>query len=61
MFKWYGLGAVDFKKHLKITALYKKNNQLMAECILTKNGAIKLISTTSFIEGLVLTYLHELM
>jgi phosphopantetheinyl transferase len=61
MFKWYGLGAVDFKKHLKITALYKKNNKLMAECILTKNCAIKLISTTSFIEGLVLTYVHELM
>jgi phosphopantetheinyl transferase len=61
MFKWYGLGAVDFKKHLKITALYKKNNQLIAECILIKNGTIKLISTTSFIEGLALTYVHELM
>ena len=61
MFKWYGLGAIDFKKHLKITSLRKKNNQLIAECVLSKNGEIKLISTTSFIEGLVLTYVHQIM
>jgi phosphopantetheinyl transferase len=59
MFKWYGAGEVDFKKHLKITSIYKRNNQFIADCIFSKNGAINLRSTTSFIDGFVLTYVYE--
>ena len=59
MFKWYGLGAVDFKKHLMITAAYKKNDSLIVDCVVNKSGETKLQATTGFIDGIVLTYVHE--
>lgn len=59
MFKWYGVGELDFKKHLIIKSFDKKNNHFYADCILAKNGETKLAATISLIEGHVLTFVHE--
>jgi phosphopantetheinyl transferase len=37
MFKWYGLGGVDFKEHLHINKIKVKSNEFVADCIFLKN------------------------
>lgn len=38
MFKWYGLGGIDFRKHLRIDQLQIKSNELAAKCSFLKDG-----------------------
>ena len=42
MFKWYGLGGIDFRKHLHIDQLKISTNELEANCSFLKNGNIPL-------------------
>lgn len=37
MFKWYGLGAVDFKKHLEVKKLLFDANEFKANCNFNKD------------------------
>jgi phosphopantetheinyl transferase len=36
MFKWQGIGEVDFKKHMQIEAINKTSNGFVADCIFCK-------------------------
>lgn len=42
MFKWYGLGGVDFKEHLHINKIEVNSNQFTADCTFIKNEMSKL-------------------
>ncbi len=38
MFKWHGLGGIDFRKHLQIDDLQITSNELLANCSFLKDG-----------------------
>ncbi len=40
VFKWYGMGAVDFKKHIRIRSIDVKKNNLY--CSFLKEGEISI-------------------
>jgi phosphopantetheinyl transferase len=42
MFKWQGIGEVDFKKHMQIMAVNKSENRFIADCIFKKEKTIHL-------------------
>ena len=42
MFKWYGDGGVDFREHLHIKNISLRDNEFLAQCILTKNEPVQL-------------------
>jgi phosphopantetheinyl transferase len=42
MFKWYGIGEVDFKKHLQINVIHKTQNTFVADCTFYKEEIIYL-------------------
>jgi phosphopantetheinyl transferase len=42
MFKWQGIGEVDFKKHMQIMAINKFENGFIADCIFCKEMPIHL-------------------
>jgi phosphopantetheinyl transferase len=42
MFKWEGIGEVDFKKHMQIEAINKTINGFVADCIFNKEKEIHL-------------------
>lgn len=42
IFKWYGEGEVDFKKHIKIKSLKKNESGFYAKCIFAKEKDISL-------------------
>jgi phosphopantetheinyl transferase len=42
MFKWQGIGEVDFKKHMQITAINKYEHGFIADCIFKKEKIIHL-------------------
>ena len=42
MFKWYGIGEVDFKKHMQINSIHKVENTFIADCTFCKEKIILL-------------------
>ncbi|HPH83808.1 MAG TPA: 4'-phosphopantetheinyl transferase superfamily protein [Ferruginibacter sp.] len=42
MFKWFGDGGVDFRKHLLIESVICKGNEYLAQCVLNKKSPISL-------------------
>jgi phosphopantetheinyl transferase len=42
MFKWQGIGEVDFKKHMQIIAVHNANNGFVADCIFEKQERFEL-------------------
>lgn len=42
IFKWYGTGQLDFKKHMEIVGIQVQGIEFTAECILRKNDEIRL-------------------
>ncbi len=42
IFKWYGLGKVDFREHMHINNIAINSNEFMADCIFLKENAIQL-------------------
>jgi phosphopantetheinyl transferase len=42
MFKWQGIGEVDFKKHMQITAINKYEHGFIADCIFKKEKIVHL-------------------
>jgi phosphopantetheinyl transferase len=51
LFKWYGLGEVDFKKHLQINALQNIDNEIVAHCTFSKQEKIELVVKNITIQG----------
>ena len=56
IFKWYGLGQLDFKKHMVIQQLYKEEELFTANCTLNRSMPMKLDVFAKNIEGNVLAY-----
>jgi phosphopantetheinyl transferase len=51
MFKWQGIGEVDFKKHMQITAIRKFGHGFIADCIFSKEASIHLQVHNILVEG----------
>jgi phosphopantetheinyl transferase len=51
MFKWYGVGEVDFKKNMKIESIEKKRNGYKANCLFSKEIPIILHVQNINLEG----------
>ncbi len=51
IFKWYGLGQVDFKKHMQINVLENVNNEILAHCNFSKHEGIKLVVKNKILQG----------
>jgi len=56
MFKWYGLGLVDFRENLLIEALHQQDDVFIADCCIQKKGLVKIQCVTRFIGENILTY-----
>ncbi len=59
VFKWYGTGSVDFKKHIRIQSLTKLNDQYVLQVLFLKNEHTFLKVQTFFHEDLCITWLAE--
>ncbi len=57
MFKWYGAGGIDFKKHLHIESISQNDNQFVASCIFQKNEPVHLKVHGLFFNNNYLTWL----
>jgi phosphopantetheinyl transferase len=42
MFKWEGIGEIDFKKHMQIMTIHKSEHGFIADCVFKKEKAIHL-------------------
>ncbi len=42
LFKWQGIGEVDFKKHMQIKAVHKARNGFVADCVFEKQERFEL-------------------
>jgi phosphopantetheinyl transferase len=51
MFKWEGIGEIDFKKHMQIEAIHKTPNGFVADCIFKKETPIHLQVDNILVEG----------
>ena len=51
IYKWYGLGQVDFKKHININSLELQPNTILAQCSFLKNTKVDLQVKNINIEG----------
>ena len=51
MFKWYGLGEVDFKKHMQINTIHRIDNSFIANCSFSKEAIITLEVHNISIDG----------
>ena len=51
IYKWYGLGQVDFKKHININSLELQPNTILAQCSFLKNAKVDLQVHNLNIEG----------
>ncbi len=56
MFKWYGAGGVDFRKHMHIDALSFDENEFAAKCTFHKNEPVSLKVKGLFFNGNFLTW-----
>ncbi len=57
MFKWYGLGAIDFKEHLHIDKIDVSTNQFTAQCSFMKGPGQSLKASGLLFNNNVLTWL----
>jgi 4'-phosphopantetheinyl transferase EntD len=51
MFKWQGIGEVDFKKHMQIIAINKTKNGFATDCVFKKENPIHLQVHNRLVEG----------
>ena len=56
LYKWYGAGMIDFKKHLCIEKIQYNNDFIITECTIRKDLEISVSTVTKKIDGYVLTY-----
>lgn len=60
IFKWYGNGEVDFKKHMQLQQMHYIDDKQGAEVsfLFLKNSNIKLDLTARFFDNLILAFVH---
>jgi len=58
MFKWYGLGKVDFKEHMHLDHIIYGDQSGTIEAAFLKDESIPLQLSYHFFDGLVLSWLH---
>jgi phosphopantetheinyl transferase len=51
MFKWEGIGEIDFKKHMQINSLLQTNNETIADCLFSKTDLINLNVHSISVDG----------
>ena len=51
MFKWYGLGSVDFKDDMQILSIARHGNVFFADCIFKKELNRNIVVESIFIDG----------
>jgi phosphopantetheinyl transferase len=51
IFKWQGIGEVDFKKHMQITAINKVDYGFVADCALSKEAPVYLQVHNILVKG----------
>jgi phosphopantetheinyl transferase len=51
LFKWQGIGEVDFKKHMEIEAIHKTSSGFLANCIFNKETPVHLQVHNILVEG----------
>jgi phosphopantetheinyl transferase len=51
MFKWEGIGEIDFKKHMQIKALQHTSNECIADCLFSKADLINLKVHSITVDG----------
>jgi phosphopantetheinyl transferase len=56
MFKWYGKGLIDFKKHLCIEGVQINNGTVISNCFFRKNNEVQIIAKSVMIEDNILSY-----
>jgi phosphopantetheinyl transferase len=56
MFKWYGKGLIDFKKHLCIESVQINNGTVISNCFFRKNNEVQIIAKSAMIEDNILSY-----
>ena len=49
IYKWYGEGLVDFKKHIRIISSEENNETVLTHCSFLKNAAVSLTLQSRFI------------
>jgi hypothetical protein len=57
MFKWYGLGKVDFKEHLQIEKIEVSANEFVAYCVFKKETSIDIVVKGLMFNENILTWL----
>ena len=60
IFKWYGLGEMDFKNHMQVNSITAINNTGFINALLTKEDSIRLQLQYCFFDALVLSWLVTL-
>jgi phosphopantetheinyl transferase len=56
LFKWYGAGSVDFRRHLQIESIMQQEGVLMADCTVSKEIPLTIRSISFPIQGMWLSY-----
>ena len=61
LFKWYGNGQVDFKKHIRLTGTvnFLPNEWIELPFSFTKGRAVNLTISARIFDGLVLAFVHS--
>lgn len=58
IFKWYGLGQLDFKKHMVIHQMGKMDDEIITDCMLQKTLHFPVKVFSKNIEGNVLAWIY---
>ncbi|HLX90727.1 MAG TPA: 4'-phosphopantetheinyl transferase superfamily protein [Puia sp.] len=56
IFKWYGDGEIDFRKHLEITAVRHNGSNGTLDCVFRKNGGSTLTVHYHLVSGFVVAW-----
>jgi len=59
LFKWYGHGSLDFKKHMHIIKVSYSQDFFTAECVILKGDKIELTVTGTIIDDNLLTWVIQ--
>lgn len=58
LFKWYGSGQVDFRKHLQLRRLYGTEEEGTIECCFQKDTNLPINVSYRFLHGLALSWVN---
>jgi len=56
LFKWYGAGGIDFRRHLQIESVMQQEGVVIADCVVSKEAPLSIRSISFQIQGIWLSY-----